>query len=74
MIATSTPVGLPAIFANTPIDLVPSQLIAEFLADTFLESIAIAPRTKFDPDAIAEVYWQLHTQTLDDWQNEYIYQ
>jgi short-subunit dehydrogenase len=34
----------------------------------------IAPGTKFDPDAIAQVYWQLHTQTPDNWQTEYIYQ
>ncbi|HEY9626810.1 MAG TPA: SDR family NAD(P)-dependent oxidoreductase [Coleofasciculaceae cyanobacterium] len=35
---------------------------------------AIAPGTKFDPDAIAEVYWQLQTQPPDHWQTEYIYQ
>lgn len=35
---------------------------------------AIAPGTNFAPDAIAEVYWQLHTQTPDNWQTEYIYQ
>jgi NADP-dependent 3-hydroxy acid dehydrogenase YdfG len=34
----------------------------------------IAPDTKFDPDAIAEVYWQLYQQTLETWQVEYIYQ
>ncbi|PSB30786.1 SMP-30/gluconolactonase/LRE family protein [Stenomitos frigidus] len=39
----STLVGLPDIFANTPVELVPSQAIAEFPANTFLESIAIAP-------------------------------
>jgi hypothetical protein len=39
----STPVGLPDIFANTPVELIPSQAIAEFPANTFLESIAIAP-------------------------------
>jgi hypothetical protein len=39
----STPIGLPPIYENTPIELVPSQLIAEFPAHTFLESIAIAP-------------------------------
>lgn len=38
-----TPAGLPPIFENTPVDLVPHQLIAEFPANTFLESIAIAP-------------------------------
>ncbi len=34
----------------------------------------VAPGTKFDPDAIASVYWQLHTQSQDFWQTEYIYQ
>jgi hypothetical protein len=38
-----TPAGLPPIFENTPVDLVPHQLIAEFPANTFLESIVIAP-------------------------------
>lgn len=37
-----TPAGLPPIFENTPVDLVPTQQIAEFPAKTFLESIAIA--------------------------------
>lgn len=37
----STPIGLPPIFESTPIELVPSQQIAEFPANTFLESIAI---------------------------------
>ncbi len=37
----STPPGLPAIFANTPTVLVPARQIAEFPANTFLESIAI---------------------------------
>jgi short-subunit dehydrogenase len=35
---------------------------------------AIAPKTKFDPDAIADVYWQLHTQDPETWQVEYVYQ
>ncbi|MBD1872451.1 hypothetical protein H6F75_03060 [Nodosilinea sp. FACHB-131] len=35
---------------------------------------AIASRTKFAPNAIAEVYWQLHTQAPDHWQTEHIYQ
>jgi NAD(P)-dependent dehydrogenase (short-subunit alcohol dehydrogenase family) len=35
---------------------------------------AIAPGTKFDPAAIADVYWQLHAQTSDSWQVEYTYQ
>lgn len=38
-----TPAGLPPIFENTPVNLVPTQQIAEFPANTFLESIAIAP-------------------------------
>jgi NADP-dependent 3-hydroxy acid dehydrogenase YdfG len=33
----------------------------------------IAPNTHFDPDRIAEVYWQLHTQSRSDWQREYVY-
>ncbi|NEQ22542.1 MAG: gluconolactonase [Microcoleus sp. SIO2G3] len=37
-----TPAGLPPIFEDTPVDLVPTQQIAEFPANTFLESIAIA--------------------------------
>ncbi|MBW4544894.1 MAG: hypothetical protein KME25_10690 [Symplocastrum torsivum CPER-KK1] len=37
-----TPAGLPPIFENTPVDLVPSQQIAAFPMNTFLESIAIA--------------------------------
>lgn len=34
--------GLPAIFAETPIDLVPARSIAEFPVNTFLEGIAIS--------------------------------
>lgn len=34
----------------------------------------IAPNTHFDPDQIAAVYWQLHTQSKPDWQREYVYQ
>jgi NADP-dependent 3-hydroxy acid dehydrogenase YdfG len=33
----------------------------------------IAPNTHFDPDQIADVYWQLHTQSRSDWQREYVY-
>jgi NAD(P)-dependent dehydrogenase (short-subunit alcohol dehydrogenase family) len=33
----------------------------------------IAPNTHFDPDRIADVYWQLHTQARSDWQREYVY-
>jgi NADP-dependent 3-hydroxy acid dehydrogenase YdfG len=33
----------------------------------------IAPNTPFDPDRIADVYWQLHTQSRSDWQREYVY-
>jgi len=38
----TTPTGLPPIFENTAIESVPSQTIAEFPVNTFLESIAIA--------------------------------
>jgi hypothetical protein len=38
-----TPAGLPPIFEHTPVEWVPSQIIAEFPPNTFLESIAIAP-------------------------------
>lgn len=34
----------------------------------------VAPGTKFDPDKIAQVYWQLHAQTPDNWQTESVYQ
>jgi NAD(P)-dependent dehydrogenase (short-subunit alcohol dehydrogenase family) len=33
----------------------------------------ITPNTQFDPDRIADVYWQLHTQARSDWQREYVY-
>jgi NAD(P)-dependent dehydrogenase (short-subunit alcohol dehydrogenase family) len=33
----------------------------------------VAPGTAFDPDAIAECYWQLHTQPLERWQREVLY-
>jgi hypothetical protein len=39
----STTPGLPPIFAETPVVLAPSQPIAEFPPNTFLESIAISP-------------------------------
>lgn len=34
---------------------------------------SIQPGTHFDPDKIAEVYWQLHTQSKDNWQTEIVY-
>jgi NAD(P)-dependent dehydrogenase (short-subunit alcohol dehydrogenase family) len=34
----------------------------------------IAPGTYFDPDRIAEVYWNLHAQPQADWQTEVLYQ
>jgi NAD(P)-dependent dehydrogenase (short-subunit alcohol dehydrogenase family) len=34
----------------------------------------ITPNTHFDPDRIADVYWQLHSQAKADWQREYVYQ
>lgn len=33
----------------------------------------IAPNTYFDPEQIADVYWQLHTQARSDWQRESVY-
>jgi hypothetical protein len=38
----SVSAGLPPIFAETPVALVPSRQIAEFPANTFLESIAVS--------------------------------
>lgn len=35
--------GLPPIYADTPIDLAPAQVIASFPVNTFLENLAIAP-------------------------------
>jgi NAD(P)-dependent dehydrogenase (short-subunit alcohol dehydrogenase family) len=34
---------------------------------------AVAPGSTFDPDDIAEHYWQLHTQRTGDWQHEILY-
>jgi short-subunit dehydrogenase len=34
---------------------------------------AVAPGTLFDPDAIAEYYWRLHTQPADRWEREVVY-
>jgi NAD(P)-dependent dehydrogenase (short-subunit alcohol dehydrogenase family) len=31
---------------------------------------AVAPGTAYDPDDIAEHYWQLHTQPRDQWEHE----
>lgn len=33
----------------------------------------IAPNTDFDPDRIAQVYWDLHSQSKENWQREYVY-
>ncbi|WP_433515208.1 SDR family NAD(P)-dependent oxidoreductase [Nonomuraea sp. CA-143628] len=33
----------------------------------------VAPGTDFDPDDIAERYWQLHTQPRDRWQREVLH-
>ncbi len=30
----------------------------------------VAPGTAYDPDDIAEHYWQLHTQPRDQWEHE----
>ncbi|MBD2568864.1 SMP-30/gluconolactonase/LRE family protein [Anabaena lutea] len=35
--------GLPPIYANTPVELVPAQVIASFPVNTFLENLVIAP-------------------------------
>ena len=34
---------------------------------------AVAPGTAFDPDAIAEHYWRLHTQARENWEREVLY-
>ena len=34
---------------------------------------SIEPGTHFDPDKIAETYWQVHTQPKDEWQTEFDY-
>ena len=31
------------------------------------------PDSAFDPDLIAEVYWQLHTQAPEAWQTERLF-
>jgi NAD(P)-dependent dehydrogenase (short-subunit alcohol dehydrogenase family) len=33
----------------------------------------IQPGTHFAPDKIAEVYWQLHSQSKSAWEREYVY-
>jgi hypothetical protein len=38
----STPAGLPSIFAEVPVAIAPSHLVAEFPPGTFLESIAVS--------------------------------
>ena len=34
---------------------------------------AVAPGTAFDPDGIADTYWQLHQQPPDAWEREVLY-
>jgi NAD(P)-dependent dehydrogenase (short-subunit alcohol dehydrogenase family) len=34
---------------------------------------AVAPRTAFDPDDIAEEYWRLHAQPAGSWEREVLY-
>ncbi len=56
----STPVGLPPIFAETPVALVPSHTIAEFPVNTFLESIAVsADGTLFVSSHLDGKVWQI---------------
>jgi NAD(P)-dependent dehydrogenase (short-subunit alcohol dehydrogenase family) len=33
----------------------------------------VAPGTAFDPDAIADHYWRIHSQSKADWTSEYVY-
>jgi enoyl-[acyl-carrier-protein] reductase (NADH) len=33
----------------------------------------VAPGTAYDPDDIADVYWQLHTEPRDSWRQEVIH-
>jgi NAD(P)-dependent dehydrogenase (short-subunit alcohol dehydrogenase family) len=33
----------------------------------------VAPDTAFDPDRVADHYWQLHAQEKPDWTTEYVY-
>jgi NAD(P)-dependent dehydrogenase (short-subunit alcohol dehydrogenase family) len=33
----------------------------------------VVPGTSFDPDAIADTYWQLHTQPKENWQRELVF-
>lgn len=39
----SESIHLPPIYANTPVELAPAQIVASFPANTFLENLAIAP-------------------------------
>lgn len=34
---------------------------------------AVAPGTAFDPDDIAECYWQLHTQPVEEWEHQVVF-
>lgn len=34
---------------------------------------AVAARTRFDPDAIAEQYWRLHQQSRGEWEHEVVF-
>ncbi|MGW1991462.1 SDR family NAD(P)-dependent oxidoreductase [Embleya sp. NPDC001921] len=33
----------------------------------------VAPGTEYDPDAIAEHYWRLHTQSVETWEHEVVF-
>ncbi|MBD2102493.1 SMP-30/gluconolactonase/LRE family protein [Leptolyngbya sp. FACHB-261] len=52
--------GLPPIFAQTPIALVAAEVVAEFPANTFLESIAVSPdNTLFITDHLNGSVWRI---------------
>jgi hypothetical protein len=55
----STPLGLPSIFAESSVDLVPAHQIADFPVNTFLESIAVgADGTLFFTSHLdGKVFW-----------------
>ena len=34
----------------------------------------VKPGTRFDPDAIADVYWDLHSQPRENWEREFVFE